>query len=100
MFVDSHCHLDFPELAERLPAVLDAMSSNAVTHALCISVTLDDWPRVMAVAGSGALYLTSRMQRLFRDAHAANAHVMFSADVQGTIFGQHALGAPGPTPML
>jgi 3-hydroxy-9,10-secoandrosta-1,3,5(10)-triene-9,17-dione monooxygenase len=55
---------------------------------------------MMAVAGSGGLYLSSRMQRLFRDAHAANAHVMFSTDVQGTLFGQHALGIAGPPPLL
>jgi TatD DNase family protein len=34
-FVDSHCHLDFPELAADLPAKLDA-SRGVVTHALCI----------------------------------------------------------------
>ena len=38
---------------------------------------------LMGVAGSSGLYLTNRMQRLFRDAHAANAHVMFSPDLQG-----------------
>jgi TatD DNase family protein len=59
VFVDSHCHLDFPELGQRLPAVLDAMSANAVTHALCISVTLDDWPNVTAIARSAPnLYAT------------------------------------------
>ena len=50
MFVDSHCHIDFPELRDKLPEVLDAMRVNAVTHALCISVTLDDWPGVMRIA--------------------------------------------------
>lgn len=52
MFVDSHCHIDFPELREKLPDVLAAMRGNAVTHALCISVTLTEWPDVMAVAES------------------------------------------------
>ena len=52
MFVDSHCHIDFPELREKLPEVLAAMRGNAVTHALCISVTLTEWPDVMAVAES------------------------------------------------
>ena len=55
---------------------------------------------MMGVAGSGGLYLTGRIQRLFRDAHAANAHVMFSPDVQGAIFGQNALGVAGPPPLL
>lgn len=50
MFVDSHCHLDFPDLAARLPELLDNMRANQVTHALCISVTLEDFPRVLALA--------------------------------------------------
>ena len=55
---------------------------------------------LMGVAGSSGLYLGGNMQRLFRDAHAANAHVMFSPDVQGALFGQHALGMAGPPPLL
>jgi TatD DNase family protein len=50
MFVDSHCHLDFPELAGNLPAVLDAMAANDVTHALCIGVNLPDLPNVLRIA--------------------------------------------------
>ena len=50
MFVDSHCHLDFPELAAELPSLLDAMRDNGVTHALCISVELAAWPSVVAIA--------------------------------------------------
>jgi len=52
MFVDSHCHIDFPELAEQLPTVLEAMRHNAVTHALCISVNLRDMPKVLALAAA------------------------------------------------
>ena len=50
MFVDSHCHLDFPDLAADLPAVLEAMAAARVTHALCISVNLPEWPAVHALA--------------------------------------------------
>ena len=50
MFVDSHCHLNFPELAADLPAVLGAMAANRVTHALCISVTLPELPAVLQLA--------------------------------------------------
>lgn len=50
MFVDSHCHIDFPELADQLPAVLDAMAAERVTHALCIGVNLPDLPRVLRIA--------------------------------------------------
>jgi len=50
VFVDSHCHLDFPEFAGEVPALLDAMAAANVTHALCISVNLPDWPAVHALA--------------------------------------------------
>jgi len=50
MFIDSHCHLDFPELAENLPNLLANMAANQVTHALCVSVDLPDFPRVRALA--------------------------------------------------
>jgi len=50
MYVDSHCHLDFAELAPELPTLLDAMRDNGVTHALCISVELAAWPAVVAIA--------------------------------------------------
>jgi TatD DNase family protein len=50
MFVDSHCHLDFPELKDELPQVLDAMRENGVTHALCIAVETGGWDAVHAIA--------------------------------------------------
>ncbi len=52
MFIDSHCHLDFPDFAERLPEVFQRMQENQVSHALCISVDLDAFPAVLAVAES------------------------------------------------
>lgn len=50
MLVDSHCHLNFPDLAANIDAVREAMSKNGVGHALCISVTLKDFPQVRALA--------------------------------------------------
>ena len=55
---------------------------------------------LMTIAGSGGLYTTGSLQRLFRDAHAANAHAMFSPEIQGAIFGQHALGTAGTPPLM
>lgn len=52
MLVDSHCHLDFPELQEDLPGVLARMQANGVTHALTISTTLETFPAVRDVARS------------------------------------------------
>src|SRR5512135_2061840 len=50
MYVDSHCHLDFPELAADLPAVLASMHGAGVSHALCICVELQAFPAVHALA--------------------------------------------------
>jgi TatD DNase family protein len=50
LLVDSHCHLDFPELAEDLDQVLLRMREAGVVHALCISVNLENWPRVHGLA--------------------------------------------------
>jgi TatD DNase family protein len=50
--VDSHCHLDFADFRDRIPEVLANMASAGVSHALCISVTLAEFPRVLALAES------------------------------------------------
>lgn len=50
MLVDSHCHLNFPELHQNLQTLREAMQRERVGHALCISVTLPDFPEVLAVA--------------------------------------------------
>ena len=50
MLVDSHCHLNFPELAGRVDDALALMRENGVTHALCVSVTLEAFPEVRALA--------------------------------------------------
>jgi len=54
MFVDSHCHINFPELVGKLPALLDAMAEQHVTHALCIGVNLPELPGVLALAAEHA----------------------------------------------
>jgi len=50
MFTDSHCHLNFPELREQLPEVLQAMAQAQVTRALCICTTLEEFDDVHALA--------------------------------------------------
>ena len=52
MFVDSHCHINFEGLADRLPQVLENMRSHSVTHALCVSVDLETLPSVLEIARS------------------------------------------------
>ncbi|QWE15729.1 TatD family hydrolase [Polynucleobacter sp. AP-Nino-20-G2] len=50
MFIDSHCHLDFPEFQTRLPEVLANMAAAKVSHALCVSVDIPDFPKVLQLA--------------------------------------------------
>lgn len=50
MFIDSHCHLDFPDFAGQLPDLLERMENARVSHALCISVDMVDFPKVLALA--------------------------------------------------
>ena len=53
-FVDSHCHINFPELYQNIDSILSKMSSNKVTHALCVSVTLDKLPDIFKIANTYA----------------------------------------------
>jgi TatD DNase family protein len=49
-FIDSHCHINFPELVENISDVLAQMRQNEVVSALCVSVNLTDFPQVLALA--------------------------------------------------
>jgi len=59
VLVDSHCHIDFEEYADRMPQVLENMARNQVTHALCVCVNLADFPRVLALAEGHAQLFAS-----------------------------------------
>ena len=50
MYVDSHCHLSFPELSAQLPQIRAAMAQAQVTRALCICTTLEEFAQVHALA--------------------------------------------------
>ena len=47
---DSHCHLNFESLHSNLPQVLQNARDNGVGHMLCIGVTLEKFPEVIALA--------------------------------------------------
>ena len=50
MLIDSHCHLNFPDLVNRLPEVLANMAAADVRQALAISVSRDTFAEVLALA--------------------------------------------------
>ncbi len=50
MFVDSHCHLNFPELRGRLRDILADMRAAQVDQAVCICTTMEEFEDVHALA--------------------------------------------------
>jgi len=52
MFVDSHCHVDFEDLAAQGDTLFDRMREAQVSHAVCIGVSLENFPRVLRLAES------------------------------------------------
>ncbi|MDP5239596.1 TatD family hydrolase [Uliginosibacterium sp. 31-16] len=54
MFVDSHCHIDFEDLAVQGDSLFERMAAAQVSHAVCIGVSIENLPRVLALAESRA----------------------------------------------
>jgi TatD DNase family protein len=50
MLVDSHCHLNFPELYDSLDNYLDLMKQNQVEYALCVGTRPDNLERIVSLA--------------------------------------------------
>ena len=54
MYIDSHCHLSFPELRERLPQILEDMQAARVLQAVCICTTMEEADDVQGLAEAHA----------------------------------------------
>jgi TatD DNase family protein len=67
--VDSHCHLDFPDFADELPAVIDRAVGAGVTRMVTICTKLRQLDRVRTIA--------ERFDPVF---YAAGTHPMSAAD--------------------
>lgn len=50
MYIDSHCHINFPDFSDKLPELFSLMQQNQVSHALCIGVELEKIPEILALA--------------------------------------------------
>lgn len=48
--VDSHCHINFEPLNEDLPGLLANARKNDISHLLCVSVTMEDYPDILRLA--------------------------------------------------
>ena len=94
MFIDSHCHLDFPELAADLDGILARMREQQVTHALCVAVTLEDFPRVLDVARSHPnLYASVGVHPDYQDTREPHVDdlVMLAGDPKVVAIGETGL---------
>ncbi len=47
MFIDSHCHVDFPELYKNIESIVHNMQQNNVSKALCACVQIEDFPSLI-----------------------------------------------------
>ena len=68
MFVDSHCHINFPDFADDSDEIIARMATANVTHAMCISVTYLEWPSVVLLAERHAnIYATAGVHPDYED---------------------------------
>jgi TatD DNase family protein len=68
VFVDSHCHINFPDFASDSDDIVARMAQANVTHAMCISVTYPEWPSVVALAERHAnIYATAGVHPDYED---------------------------------
>jgi len=93
MLVDSHCHLDFPELAANLNEILANMQRYGVGHALCISVNLENFPQVLALAEAHPnLYASVGVHPDYEDVHEPTADELATLAVHPKVL---AIGETG-----
>lgn len=57
--VDSHCHLDFPDLLGRVPEILASMREANVIGAMCIGVRLEEFPAVLGLAEANSCLMAT-----------------------------------------
>jgi TatD DNase family protein len=48
--IDSHCHINFDPLGDDVDQVIARAGDAGVNHMLCVSVNLEDYPQVLALA--------------------------------------------------
>ncbi len=50
ILVDSHCHIDFPDLYEHLDDLLERALAAGVGYMLCVSVNLEDLENIIEIS--------------------------------------------------
>ncbi len=68
--------------------------------AFAVNLCTEAVDSLFGASGAKGLYMSGAVQRRFRDAHAAAAHISFSFDAVGGDYGRAALGLPNENPVL
>jgi resorcinol 4-hydroxylase (FADH2) len=97
--IDAARLLMFRDLADAQAAVErgEPMSAalrlrNRRDQAFCVRLLVQAIDALFLASGGQALFLSSPLQRIWRDAHAAASHISLNWDSTGTMYGQHLLG--------
>jgi alkylation response protein AidB-like acyl-CoA dehydrogenase len=97
--IDAARLLMFRDLAEAYEAALRGEAANADLRlrnrrdqAFCARLLVQAVDVLFLAAGGQGLFLDHPLQRAWRDAHAAAAHIALNWDSTGTMYGQHLLG--------
>jgi alkylation response protein AidB-like acyl-CoA dehydrogenase len=74
------------------PTALDMRLRNRLDHAFCTRLLVQAIDALFFGSGGQGIFLEVPLQRVWRDAHAAAAHISLNWDAVSTMYGQYALG--------
>jgi len=74
------------------PVGIDVRLRNRRDQAFCVRLAIQAIDALFLAAGGQGLFLDHPIQRFWRDAHAAAAHISLNWDATGSMYGQYLLG--------
>jgi alkylation response protein AidB-like acyl-CoA dehydrogenase len=74
------------------PITVDRRIRNRLTQAHAAEQAVHGVEIIYRATGGAGLYLSERIQRAWRDIHAASHHASLNWDAVSSMYGQHVLG--------
>jgi resorcinol 4-hydroxylase (FADH2) len=71
---------------------LDMRLRNRLDHSFCTRLLVQAIDALFVASGGHGIFLEQNLQQVWRDAHAAAAHISLNWDAVGSMYGQYALG--------
>ena len=97
--IDAARLIMFRDLAETNAAAtrgeqtpLDMRLRNRLNHTFCTRLLVQAIDALFTASGGQGIFLEKPLQRVWRDAHAAAAHISLNWDAVSTMYGQYVLG--------